>query len=526
MRYITDLDGYLKEVSFGADIECDGQTCVEYTGAVPEGYLSLEDWYLSAADNACINAYYIDSSGNLMFDAERQVELEAKANKETGDNTPVLRKELFEAEEALASPNIKNSGKGKILTFADVLNVSPFIKLTDIDPSQDTVTIFAHSQNMLGLNHTTVTEAGLTIEWLDEQSGFVFTGTASAAFEFILSGNANDSVPIFALLKGRTYSLDVGGLTCELRYYNGETTETVYSGVGGQIVLPESRKVTHVVLKIPSGFSRETGFLPTLCDGSSVLANYTPPDCKTLTLDISRYIEKAGLVYPSASTFPGASTFPAGIEFIEIRNGAVNISVNGKVHRIGLSDMRLLPGYNFIYADQFATIEVEYTTNKEDIKDLSQWQGKATTSGKFEILKDGSIRANDGYFNNGHFNGEVQSAAGKIGGWNIAGTSLWCYIIPPADFTQSDVDKMQKYTIGEATLTDAEKELYDINKDGVVSSADVLFVSRFIAHGLTRSNPGKLVLDTSDWFKPIKVVNSNGEAIAWFGPGGAGKLDA
>lgn len=45
MRYITDSDGYVKEVSFGAMIVCGGQGCTEYTGAVPSGYSSLIDWF-------------------------------------------------------------------------------------------------------------------------------------------------------------------------------------------------------------------------------------------------------------------------------------------------------------------------------------------------------------------------------------------------------------------------------------------------------------------------------------------------
>ena len=50
MRYIADTDGYVKELSFGADIACDGDNCTEYTGNVPTGYASLEDWYLAETD--------------------------------------------------------------------------------------------------------------------------------------------------------------------------------------------------------------------------------------------------------------------------------------------------------------------------------------------------------------------------------------------------------------------------------------------------------------------------------------------
>lgn len=50
MRYITGPGSYLVAVSFGADIECDGSDCKEYTGAVPAGYKSLEAWYLAECE--------------------------------------------------------------------------------------------------------------------------------------------------------------------------------------------------------------------------------------------------------------------------------------------------------------------------------------------------------------------------------------------------------------------------------------------------------------------------------------------
>lgn len=50
MRYIADSNGYVKEVSFGADITCNGNTCKAYTGAVPSGYASLEAWALAEVE--------------------------------------------------------------------------------------------------------------------------------------------------------------------------------------------------------------------------------------------------------------------------------------------------------------------------------------------------------------------------------------------------------------------------------------------------------------------------------------------
>lgn len=65
MRYIADSAGYVKEVSFGAEIACGGSECVEYTGAVPEGYTSLEDWF-----NACGGELWrwMIVDGNLTLD--------------------------------------------------------------------------------------------------------------------------------------------------------------------------------------------------------------------------------------------------------------------------------------------------------------------------------------------------------------------------------------------------------------------------------------------------------------------------
>lgn len=50
MQYIADSDGYVKEVSFGGLIECGGDTCTEYAGAVPTGYDTIEAWYLGEAE--------------------------------------------------------------------------------------------------------------------------------------------------------------------------------------------------------------------------------------------------------------------------------------------------------------------------------------------------------------------------------------------------------------------------------------------------------------------------------------------
>lgn len=66
MRYIADSNGYVKEVSFGAMITCDGSSCKNYTGGVPSGYSSLEDWFVAE----CEQLYrWKVVNGNLVMDA-------------------------------------------------------------------------------------------------------------------------------------------------------------------------------------------------------------------------------------------------------------------------------------------------------------------------------------------------------------------------------------------------------------------------------------------------------------------------
>lgn len=75
MFYILDDLGYIEEVSTHY-IERDSKTCTEYTGAIPEGYETLDNWVL----NANIRAYKLDADGNLIFDEIRDAELQKEYN--------------------------------------------------------------------------------------------------------------------------------------------------------------------------------------------------------------------------------------------------------------------------------------------------------------------------------------------------------------------------------------------------------------------------------------------------------------
>lgn len=76
MRYIVDTSGYVKSVSFGGMVICGGSSCAEYTGAIPSGYESLEEWYLTEGEQ--LYRWKV-VNGNLTFDSEAAVPCAAPA---------------------------------------------------------------------------------------------------------------------------------------------------------------------------------------------------------------------------------------------------------------------------------------------------------------------------------------------------------------------------------------------------------------------------------------------------------------
>lgn len=71
MRYILDSNGYVESVSC-TPIVCNDKGCTEYTGNVPDGYSSLEEW----ATTANVKAYKV-VNGQLVYDSAKDTELQA-----------------------------------------------------------------------------------------------------------------------------------------------------------------------------------------------------------------------------------------------------------------------------------------------------------------------------------------------------------------------------------------------------------------------------------------------------------------
>lgn len=128
MRYILDENNYIKAVSFGSLIICDGAYCTEYTGSVPSGYSSLGEW----ASNAVIQAYYI-SAGELVYDAAKEAEIEATAAEEAEYNENATRGFVRDNFVSVNAQSLTDTQKTQIRENIGVAKISDPITQAEYD---------------------------------------------------------------------------------------------------------------------------------------------------------------------------------------------------------------------------------------------------------------------------------------------------------------------------------------------------------------------------------------------------------
>lgn len=114
MRYILNSEGYIYDVSFGSEIECDLGTCTEYTGQIPTGYETIEDWFEGESDK--LNAWKI-IDGNLVFDNAKYTELQEIWENEAEENTNATHKWVRE--------QIKNANTIEANNNEEIANLFP-----------------------------------------------------------------------------------------------------------------------------------------------------------------------------------------------------------------------------------------------------------------------------------------------------------------------------------------------------------------------------------------------------------------
>ena len=193
MRYILNDEGYIEEIAFGvASIEHKDKISTEYTGSIPTGYESLQEW--ASKENDKLNAWKI-VEGNLVFDNAKYLELKELWEQQTEDNRPVYHKEIFEMKQQIEdisdiseSQYQKAAATGKIITVDNVKKAYPKVKITDINPySFSKVDLIATGKNLLkneavlqkinGVNFTPNRDRSITIQGTTETINKTATGT-------------------------------------------------------------------------------------------------------------------------------------------------------------------------------------------------------------------------------------------------------------------------------------------------------------------------------------------------------------
>lgn len=259
MRYILNSEGYIYDIAFGTEIECDLGTSTLYAGEVPTGYSTLEEWHDGEIDK--LNAWKI-VDGNLVFDNARYNELQSEWEKEATENKQIVKKDLKNIEQMLTSVSdtnksqyVSDSTDGKIITVSNASNIFPSVKVTDIDPySYNKLDFIITGENMLRNDATSKELNGMSFTQNADRS-ITINGTATSDIEYNIGGTSLNTSPFLCFKKGIEYYLSgLKGQIIKMYYFDGTNRTQIYRGSSGTITFTDSDKlVTQIVLSIPSG---------------------------------------------------------------------------------------------------------------------------------------------------------------------------------------------------------------------------------------------------------------------------------
>lgn len=248
MRYKTDENNYIINVYFN----CHDGACNEYTGTIPEGYYTLEDW----AESATIEAYKI-VNGNLVYDEHREAELQEQFEIEAEENATAthkwVRNQLGKSSQVVID-EFSNSVSGASLI---VINDSGDYEIPEVKATSETieeVTVISSNKNLLGIDTLTQTTRGITFT-KNKDGSITLNGTATSNIELDLKGTSTNLDMLFLMQKGNDYA--ISGLTANailnLYSYDGKDRVLVASGYNKSVNLTTSHKITQATLSIASG---------------------------------------------------------------------------------------------------------------------------------------------------------------------------------------------------------------------------------------------------------------------------------
>lgn len=278
MRYQLDNEGYLIEVNFG----CTTGMCTEYTGIVPEGYETIEEWY---EDNCeCVRSWKI-VDGNLVYDASKDYKLQVLYEQEAYNNAHVSKKEMGMVSTEEINPYTdlfpSHQSAGGYITYLN----EEFNKVGNLPTEEVNLTLHEEQKldlielefignNFLPNIATSTTNNGITYTQNKDKT-ISIKGTATDRSTLNLAGT-DTSVRNILTLKGiddffvekmkNYYNLTglVEEVSLEFYHYDGTDRTLIGTYNNGLINYDVDVNITQVVLVIESGTTIDTTIKPML----------------------------------------------------------------------------------------------------------------------------------------------------------------------------------------------------------------------------------------------------------------------
>lgn len=475
MRYKIDNEGYILDVYFN----CHTGTCNEYTGEIPSGYSSLEEW----AENANIRAYKI-VEGNLVFDASKDAELQALYEQEQYDNSYVTHKEIegiSSTPQTILELYENKKVIGEFITFdngsdlpINKINIKPLEELTN------EITLTVTGANILPNELTTLTQDGVKFTQNIDKS-ISINGTASSNVEVNLAGTSTNTDYILTFKKDVTYNLSglVENIYLNFYCYDGTDREHILTTNNGEITFNEDKHVTQITISTLTGTYNNTTY-PMLSIGEK---EYEPYNGSHYKINLKSNVVSSQELYPNM-VYPSSSIYPSAYHYITIENGYVILYQGNDIKYLGRIEMpSTLIGTNTIYIHQNTRILVDYIVGGAIAQRNIHLEGYTTINDGFSIDLEGNMTCN-----NANVNGVVNSTDGNIGGWTINNKGLTNGTVflnsdgSSTIYTVADLIIIRGYIMEYEgfDLYGAMLQHYDINGDGVVNTQDYVLLQELI----------------------------------------------
>jgi len=362
LRYEIDSENYLTKASFG----CMLGDCQEYTGEVPDGYETMQEWYKKNCE--CVKSWKI-VDGNLVYDASRDYKLKIIYDQQNNENSHVTRKELgISSTEEINPytdlfPSHQSSG-GYIVSVNETFNRVGNLPTEEVNLSLhkeqdlDLIELEFIGNNFLPNTATSSTNNGIDYTQNKDKT-IKISGTATDRSTLNLAGT-DTSVRNILTFKGNHNVYDDGGnivsrptnyllfgladgVSLEFYKYDGSDRTLVGTYRGGVISFEEDTNITQVVLVVDKGITIDTTIKPML---QLVGLEYPILPMKKYTGDD----EKKGQYYvdgvSTQETRSGKNLLPISATTTTTNGVKFTVNSDGSVHISGTSTARTLFNIN------------------------------------------------------------------------------------------------------------------------------------------------------------------------------------